>query len=101
MARDEAFVTLRMKDSVIRVSHVQHALGSIGRPMSDADLEAKFRDLAALGAPGVDASRLIDAVWSLDAAAQASTLARLAVPPAGPARRPAGTQRERTRKKRR
>jgi len=82
---DEAFVTLRMKDSMIHVSHVQHALGSVGRPMSDADLEAKFRDLAALGAPGVDAARLIDAVWSLDAAAEASTLARLAVPRAGPA----------------
>ena len=85
VARDEAFVTLRMKDSMIHISHVQHALGSVGRPMSDADLEAKFRDLAALGAPGVDAARLIDAVWSLDAAAEASTLARLAVPRAGPA----------------
>jgi 2-methylcitrate dehydratase PrpD len=85
VARDEAFVTLRMKDSMIRVSHVQHALGSARRPLSDADLEAKFRDLAALGAPGVDASRLIDAVWSLDTTAKASALARLAVPRASPA----------------
>jgi len=97
VARDEAFVTLRMKDSMIYVSHVQHALGSVERPMTDADLEAKFRDLAALGAPEVDASRLIDAVWSLDAAADAATLVRLAAPRAGVAgRRSAGTPRKKS-----
>lgn len=83
VARDEAFVTLRMKDSMIYVSHVLHALGSVERPMRDADLEAKFRALAEAGAPGIRAQRMIDAVWSLDAAADASVLVRLADPRGG------------------
>jgi len=49
------------------------------RPMSDADLEAKFRDLAQLGAPGRETRSTIDRVWSLDALADASALARFAV----------------------
>ena len=47
--------------------------------MSDADLEAKFRDLAEAGAPGRETRSTIDRVWSLDALADASALARLAV----------------------
>jgi hypothetical protein len=58
---------------------VPHALGSLQRPMSDSDLEAKFRGLAEAGAPGVDARRAIDRVWSLDALADAASLLRLAV----------------------
>ncbi len=80
IARDEALVTLRMKDGRTFSAQVSHARGSLERPMSDADLEAKFRDLAAAGAPHCNAGRLIKAVWSLENARDASALARLAVP---------------------
>lgn len=40
--------------------------------MSDADLEAKFRELAAYGSPGCDAGRLIDLAWGLDRAPDAA-----------------------------
>ncbi len=83
IARDEAMVTLRMKDGRTFTAQVSHARGSLERPMSDADLEAKFRDLAAAGAPRCNANRLIKAVWSLEKTRDASALARLAVPAKG------------------
>jgi hypothetical protein len=38
----------------------------MARPMSDAELEAKFRSLAKYGAPTLDAERLIAAIWAID-----------------------------------
>jgi 2-methylcitrate dehydratase PrpD len=78
-ARDAARVALHMKNGRALKVDVPHALGSVQRPMSDADLEAKFRDLAQLGAPGRETRSTIDRVWSLDALADASALARVAV----------------------
>ena len=78
-ARDAARVALHMKNGRVLKVDVPHALGSVHRPMSDADLEAKFRDLAQLGAPGRETRSTIDRVWSLDALADASALARFAV----------------------
>lgn len=80
-ARDEAFVTLCMKDSMIHAAHVKHALGSVERPMRDADLETKFRALAAAGAPGCDAQRLINAIGSLEGAVDAAAVVRLSASP--------------------
>jgi 2-methylcitrate dehydratase PrpD len=59
---------------------VEHAIGSLQRPMSDAQLEAKFHGLAdpVLGAARTDA--LIRAGWALGAAADVRGLTALAVP---------------------
>jgi hypothetical protein len=38
----------------------------MARPMSDAELEAKFRGLADHGAPTLDAGRLIESIWGID-----------------------------------
>ena len=45
---------------------VASARGSLERPLSDADIEAKLRRLAEGGGTGCDADRVIDAVWTLD-----------------------------------
>jgi 2-methylcitrate dehydratase PrpD len=59
---------------------VEHAIGSLQRPMSDADLEAKFSGMsdAILGADRT--RRLLDACWSLGDAADVRALAALARP---------------------
>ena len=59
---------------------VKHALGSLHRPMSDADLEGKFRGLVApmLGTERV--RPLLDAAWQLGRAGDARALAALARP---------------------
>lgn len=73
---------LAERDSLER--HVRHAIGSLERPMSDADIEHKLRDLAASAFSEDRAQQLIALAWSLDALDDASTLARAAVPGAGP-----------------
>jgi 2-methylcitrate dehydratase PrpD len=51
---------------------VEHAVGSLDRPMSDADLERKFRALAAGVLPDERIDRLIAACWALSAAPDAA-----------------------------
>lgn len=59
---------------------VPHARGSVARAMSDNDIEEKVQTLAAGWLPDHDVRPLIDAVWALDRAEDASTLLRLTVP---------------------
>ncbi|MBO1112327.1 MmgE/PrpD family protein [Bordetella petrii] len=58
--------------------HVEHAIGSLQRPMTDADLEAKFRGMADAILGAGQASELIAACWKLAQAADAGQLVRLA-----------------------
>ena len=46
MHEDQTRVAIRLKNGKTVEKYVEHAIGSLDRPMSDADLEAKFRGLA-------------------------------------------------------
>ncbi len=72
--KDEAHVRLTLKDGRILEQHVDHALGSAERPMSDAALDAKFHDLAdtTLGVPA--ATKLLDACRNLERLPDAAAL---------------------------
>jgi uncharacterized membrane protein len=74
---DAAVVSLRTTSGDMLSAHIAHARGSIARPLSDRELEDKFRDLAAHGAPGVNAARLIDAVWGLEKTNNAAEVMKL------------------------
>jgi len=78
--KTEAHVALRLADGRVLEKHVEHALGTLERPMSDADLEAKFRGLVDGILPRAQADRLITRCWAADTLKDASELARLAVP---------------------
>ena len=77
---DAADIRITMRDGRVLHRHVEHAIGSLARPMSDADLEAKFRGLCApvLDAAAVDA--LVRATLQLDSMASAGALAPMTVP---------------------
>ncbi len=72
----EAHVGIRLKDGSAYSRHVEHALGSLQRPMSDADLEVKFRGLTdgILGAQQND--ELIRLCWSIAELPDAGAIAR-------------------------
>ncbi len=72
-----AAVSLRTRDGRTLALEVEHALGSLSRPMSDVQIEAKVREHAAISAPDAPVERLIDAVWALDRADDAAEVARL------------------------
>jgi 2-methylcitrate dehydratase PrpD len=56
---------------------VEHAIGSLARPMTDAQLEAKFRGMADAVLGAQRCSALIAACWGMGDAADVRALARL------------------------
>ncbi len=60
--------------------HVDHALGAIERPPSDAELGAKLADLVGGILPPTRAAALAGACWALAGAPDAGLLLRSAIP---------------------
>jgi 2-methylcitrate dehydratase PrpD len=77
---EQATVTVRTADGKTHRCHVENARGSLEQPLTDAELEAKARGLARLGAPDVDMSALVAALWAIEQADDAGAIMRLAVP---------------------
>ena len=75
---EAAEVTVSARDGTVSKAHVAQARGSVGRPLSDAEIEAKLRALAAPHIAGPRIDRLVDAVWSLDRLDDAAVPIRLA-----------------------
>jgi 2-methylcitrate dehydratase PrpD len=84
--RDDSFPTIAAAveittaDGKVHQSAQAAARGSDVNPLSDHDLEEKLRTTAARWNPLYDVAPLIDAVWTLDKAADASKLASLTIP---------------------
>jgi 2-methylcitrate dehydratase PrpD len=78
MPSDAVDITIVMKDGRRLHKRVDHAIGSVDRPMTDSDLNAKFDDLVepVLGAKRGNA--LLAACWEMETLADVSSLARLA-----------------------
>jgi 2-methylcitrate dehydratase PrpD len=79
IGRTEARVTIRTRDGRAFGRHVEHALGTLARPMSDADLEAKFRGLAREVLPPAQIEEAIHLCWKIAGLQDAGALARAAV----------------------
>jgi 2-methylcitrate dehydratase PrpD len=62
---ETAFVTVETTDGRRLESHITEARGTMARPMSDAELEAKFHALAAHGAPELGSQLLIHELWNI------------------------------------
>jgi 2-methylcitrate dehydratase PrpD len=77
LARDAATLEVTMKDGRVLGRKIDHARGSIDNPMSDRDLETKFRDYAGrvVGTDRIDA--LVEASWRLPTLRSLGEVARL------------------------
>jgi 2-methylcitrate dehydratase PrpD len=73
---DEIFMTLKTKDGRSFEKHVEHAVGSLQRPMSNADLEDKFRRLAGGVLPAAQADEVLAMCWKLESMPDMSMLAK-------------------------
>lgn len=76
----EAHVKVRLKDGSELDRHVPHALGTLARPMSDADLEAKFRSLVAPLLPTGQVDELIALCWGVENLPNVGVIGRAATP---------------------
>lgn len=76
---EAAGVTFVMTSGVRRAEqYVPYTRGSLGRPLTDAEIEHKLRDQAKLGALAIDCERLIETAWELDGLADAAALIQCA-----------------------
>lgn len=78
MRKLEGRVRIVLRDGQVLERHVPEALGTLAHPMSDADLEEKFRGLVQSILPDAQAGELIQACWDLPRLNDAGTIARLA-----------------------
>jgi 2-methylcitrate dehydratase PrpD len=61
----EAYATVRLRSGKVLEKRVERALGSVERPMSDRDLEDKFRALVEGVLDDRQAAKVIDLCWRL------------------------------------
>jgi len=87
LPRGAARVTIMLTDGSTHQHYVEHPRGSAERPLSDAELAAKYRANAALGGTTSDVEAQIAALWALD---QAASIAPLMALLSSPARNAAG-----------
>jgi 2-methylcitrate dehydratase PrpD len=76
----EAHVAITLKDGRRLTRHIMHATGSLQQPMTDAQIETKFHELAAYSHSGCDARKVIEIAWSLERIDDAAEFVRAAVP---------------------
>ncbi|MGZ5095424.1 MAG: MmgE/PrpD family protein [Burkholderiales bacterium] len=80
MHEDQTRVAIRLKNGKTVEKFVEHAIGSLARPMSDADLEAKFRGLAKGILTPSECDNLIALCWGIDKLKEAGEVARASMP---------------------
>ena len=68
MPEDSAEVTVVLKDGRSIIEKVDHATGAPENPLSDGQLEDKFRNLASRVLPKKRAEKLLSLLWSIDEA---------------------------------
>lgn len=77
---EQVRATVTLKDGRTLDKFVEHVVGSLERPLSDADLEAKFLGLADGVLPAAQSRRVMDLCWKIETLASAGTLATAAQP---------------------
>ena len=80
IADDEVRVEVTMNDGTRIHRHVEHAVGNIGRPMTDAQLEEKFRDLASRVIAPARIEQIIEKCWAFERLPDCRELVELTIP---------------------
>ena len=76
---EQVDLTILLKDGRTLHRHIDHAIGSLEKPMSDADLERKFADLADGILPADRARRVMDLCWGIEKLDSAAEIAKAGV----------------------
>ena len=87
MHEDQVHISIRLRNGKTLEKYVEHCVGSLGKPMSDADLEAKFRGLAEGILAKSESDKLIGLCWEVGKLKDAAETARASVPAAKSAKR--------------
>lgn len=77
---DQARITVELTDGTVLEKFIEQSLGNIHRPMSDAQLNDKFRNQATRSLDAQGLNELIAMCWRIDELEDVGTLIELAVP---------------------
>lgn len=77
---DQVRIAIRLRNGRTLEKYVEHAVGSLGKPMSDADLEAKFRGQTEGILAQAETDKLIGLCWEIGKLKDAGEAARASVP---------------------
>jgi aconitate decarboxylase len=66
LAADECFITVKFKDGTVLEKHVDHAVGSLGHPITNEQLTEKFLDQSKRVVGEEGPKRASDACWNLE-----------------------------------
>jgi 2-methylcitrate dehydratase PrpD len=76
LSEDQARIEVDLADGRTVSTFVRESLGNLKRPMTNAQLEAKFRDQAPARLPPVTIDRLIEQCWTIDRLEDAGEIVR-------------------------
>jgi 2-methylcitrate dehydratase PrpD len=82
VTEDQAAIEVELADGVTLKKFVEASIGNLARPLSDSQLDAKFRDQAVLALPPADVESLIALCWRIDELDDVSEVVAAAVPEA-------------------
>jgi 2-methylcitrate dehydratase PrpD len=79
---EQVDMTIELTDGRVLRKHIEHAIGSLERPMSDDDLERKFTGLADSILSPERTAKLIELCWSVENLGSADEIAEAGAKPA-------------------
>ena len=78
VSEEEAFVTITLRDGTVLVKHIEHAIGSVQRPLTREHLEQKFSDQARTALPAAQVDEVMARCWEIESVADIGEIARAA-----------------------
>lgn len=80
VSEEEAFVSITLTNGTVVDKHVEHAIGSIERPMTTASLQQKFRGQASVALPAQQIEDVMALCWEIESVDSVYDLSRSTVP---------------------
>jgi 2-methylcitrate dehydratase PrpD len=86
VTEDQARLEVELVGGQVIELFVEKSLGNLNRPMTDRQLDTKFRDQAVLALPAGQVDTLLDLCWRIDGLSDVNEVVAAAVPAAAAAR---------------
>jgi 2-methylcitrate dehydratase PrpD len=82
ITEDQVDISIKMRSGEVISFFLEASLGNVERPLSNAQLDEKFRDQSVLALPAAQVDALLAATWRIETLEDAGEIVRLASPPA-------------------
>jgi 2-methylcitrate dehydratase PrpD len=84
ITEDQAHLEVELRDGRTLSQFIEQSTGNLKKPLSDAQLEAKFRDQAVLALPAAQVDDVLALTWRIDTLDDVGELVKAAVPAVQP-----------------